>query len=97
MWVWINSPRLHEEYVELLTNKSLITARAQKVMDEDPERFEGHAIPSPLTVMGNLKSYLENSFKAGPRKIKDNNKKWLLCLGDSCKDLVEMLGFAREV
>lgn len=95
--MWINSPRLHKEYVELLTNVSLITTRAQRVMDGDPGRFEGHAIPSPLTVMGNLKAYLENSFKAGPRKIKDNNKKWLLCLGDSCKDLVEMLGFTREV
>ena len=90
-------PQLTREHVALLTDKSLIETRAQSAMDADPAKFEGHAIPSCLTIMGNLKTYIHNSLTTDPKKIKDTNKKWILCFGTSCTPLMEFLGFLKEV
>ena len=93
----IYSPQLTREHVALLTDKNLINSRAQGAMDADPAKFEGHAIPSCLTVMGNLKTYINNSLTSEPKKIRDTNKKWILCFGTSCTPLMEFLGFVKEV
>ena len=67
-------------------------------MSDDPERFEGHAIPPPSQVLSNLRAYISNAMtKAESRRILGSNKKWLLSLGDPCADLLEYLGFKRVV
>ncbi|MCJ1311014.1 ubiquitin-specific protease ubp2 [Agyrium rufum] len=66
-------------------------------MESDPTRFEGHAAPSPLVVLGNLRQYVNNSLtQPEPRRIIGTNKKWLLSFGDPCAELVEFLGFSKD-
>lgn len=45
----------------------------------------------------NLRKYITNALHGEKRKIVGNNKKWLLCLGEPCAELLEYLGFTREV
>lgn len=90
-------PRLTSEWTALLTNRSIINERARKVMEDDPARFEGHAIPPPIQVLTNLRTYVSNAMDSpDSRRIVGNNKKWLLSFGEPCADLLEYLGFTRE-
>ena len=67
-------------------------------MDDDPGRFEGHAVPSPIQVLTNLRAYISNAMTdPEPRRILGNNKKWLLSLAEPCADLLHYLGFSRQV
>lgn len=76
----------------------MIKTRAQKAISGNPERFEGHAVPLPSDVLLLLRTYIVNSMvDSSRRKIQAVNKKWLLCLGDSCSELLEYVGFRREV
>lgn len=94
----LQSPRLSQQWVALLLDKTLISKRAQQAMVQDPERFEGHAVPSPTQVLLNLKTYITNAVtNSNPRPIAVNNKKWLLCLGETCAELLQYLGFTRLV
>ena len=95
--VHIQSPRLKPEWVDLLTDRRLIEARADREIAANPERFEGHAVPLTSEVLLNLRKYITNALKGEKRKILGNNKKWLLCLGETCSELLEFLGFTREV
>ena len=96
--VKITPPRIKPEWVDLLIDKDLIKMRAEKEMLANPERFEGHAIPLPSDVLSVLRTYILNALRNDERrKIPSHNKKWLLCLGDSCADLLRYIGFAREV
>ncbi|KAI4282274.1 MAG: hypothetical protein L6R35_005449, partial [Caloplaca aegaea] len=95
--IQIRSPRLRPEWVELLTDKDLIKSRSEKAIADDPVRFEGIAVPAPCDVLSNLRTYILNALKhPGRRNISANNKKWLLCLGDPCSELLEHIGFRRE-
>ena len=96
--VQMQSPRLTPAWVTLLSNKSEIDKRARKAMSDDPERFEGHAVPPATQVLMNLSAYIANAMtKPETRRILGNNKKWLLSLGEPCADLLEYLGFTRVV
>lgn len=95
--IQVRPPRLTTEWVTLLSDKDAIKERAEKAMAEDPVRFEGHAPPSPVQVLINLRLYIANAMKdPDGRRILGNNKKWMLCLGDACTDLLVYLGFSRE-
>ena len=97
--IWFKPPRLIPDWVKQLTDKFMIKARAEKAMAEDPIRFEGHAIPLPINVLSNLRVYISNAVQTPgkSRKIPGHNKPFLLCLGESCTDLLEYIGFTREV
>lgn len=97
--VCFKPPRLVSDWVKQLTDKFMIKTRAEKVMAEDPKRFEGHAVPLPITVLSNLRIYIWNAVQTPgkSRKIPGNNKQFLLSLGESCVDLLEYVGFTREV
>ncbi len=92
-------PRLIPDWVKQLTDKFMIKTRAEKAMAEDPKRFEGHAVPVPITVLSNLRTYIWNAVQSPDksRKIPGHNKQFLLSLGDSCADLLDYVGFTREV
>lgn len=90
-------PKLIPDWVSLLTDSRLISQRAMKAITEDQERFEGHAIPQPTEVLSNLRQYIYNAMRSETRKIPWNNKKWLLCLGEPCFDLLQYLGFESDV
>lgn len=94
--VRFKSPRLIDEWVKLLTDVNLVNNRARKVAAEDPLRFEGHALPKPAEVLSNLCKYIDNAMlNGGTNIILGQNKKWRLCLGEPCIDLLSYLGFTR--
>lgn len=67
-------------------------------MSDDPARFEGHAVPFPSEVLSNLRKYIVNALQDSSRRtIPAHNKRWLLCLGDPCTELLEYIGFVRKV
>ena len=92
-------PRLIPDWVKQLTDKFMIKTRAERAMTEDPKRFEGHAVPLPINVLGNLRTYIWNAVQSPEksRKIPRHNKQFSLSLGESCADLLEYVGFTREV
>ena len=68
------------------------------MMADSPERFEGHAVPFPIDVLSYLTTYISNALREEERRsIPAHNKKFLLSLGDACSDLLQFLGFVREV
>ena len=94
----LRSPIIKPEWEALLLNRSLIKSRAGKAISDEPLRFEGHAIPSPIEVVGNLRTYIRNAMTSlEERRIPSNNKKWLLCFGEPCADLLQHIGFTRTV
>ncbi|KAL9595097.1 MAG: hypothetical protein Q9179_005121 [Wetmoreana sp. 5 TL-2023] len=95
--IQIKSPRLRPEWVELLIDKRLIKSRAEKVIFENPDRFEGHGVPLPCEVLQTLGKYVSNALRREERRpIQPHNKKFLLCLGDPCSELLEYLGFVLK-
>ena len=97
--IWFKPPRLVPDWVKQLTDRFMIKARAEKVMAEDPKRFEGHSVPLPIAVLSNLRIYIWNAVQTPgkSRKILGHNKQFLLSLGEPCSDLLEYVGFTREV
>ncbi|KAL8738538.1 MAG: hypothetical protein Q9181_000698 [Wetmoreana brouardii] len=95
--IQIKSPRLRPEWVELLIDKRLIKSRAEKAIFENPDRFEGHGVPLPCEVLQNLGKYVSHALRREERRpIQPHNKKFLLCLGDPCTELLEFLGFVLK-
>ena len=90
-------PRLIQDWVDQLTDPILIKTRAENAIAKAPERFEGIGVPLPVTVLKYLRSYLVDALSNPKGRIPGNNKKWLLSLGEPCADLLEYLGFMREV
>ena len=46
----------------------------------------------------NLRQYIYNAFNMKEKKvILRHNKKWVVSLGESCSELLEYLGFSRQV
>ena len=96
--VQIRPCRLIPQWIELLTDPQRIKVRAEKAISEEPGRFEGVAIPTPIDVLSNLRAYIINAMKSDEvKRIFGHNKKWRLCLGESCAELLEYLGFTRDV
>ena len=96
--ITMRPPRLQSEWIGLLTDTSKLKARAEKAMRIDPERFQGHAIPSPSQTLINLQTYISNAMKSSEvRKIQYNNKKWVLNFGEDCDELLTFLGFTHHV
>jgi len=90
--------RLTAAWIHELTNKDVLKARADQAIQTDPTRFEGHAPPSAVEVLTNLRTYIHNGMQSKEqRKILGANKKWRLCFSDSCTDLLKYLGFRRDV
>ena len=91
-------PRLTSAWVSLLTDPETIKARTTTAISEDPKRLEGIAAPSPVDVLMNLRQYIYNAFNMKEKKvILRHNKKWVVSLGESCSELLEYLGFSRQV
>lgn len=92
------SSRLTPNWIKLLTDPALIQARAEQAIASDPERFEGYPIPTAAEVLSNLRAYLLSGLRSSePKVINGANKRWLLSLGEPCKELLEYLGFEKQV
>lgn len=90
--------KLIPSWVKLLTDPHLIRARAERAIASDPERFEGHPIPTGAEVLSNLRQYLLNGMRSDePKVINGLNKRWLLSLGEPCMEVLAYLGFMKKV
>lgn len=96
--VQIGPPRLTPKWVNLLSDPVTIRIRAEKAVAENLERIEGHPIPLPINVLTSLYQYIDNALtKEDVRTIQGNNKKFLLSLGEPCAEILQFLGFKRQV
>lgn len=82
-----------------MTDKFIIKTRAEQAIADDPERFEGVAVPPPTDVLMLSKHYITNPLfnPEKSKKIQGHNKRFLLSMGEPCADLLEYFGFTREV
>jgi len=92
-------PRLTRDWVDLLTDKHIIKTRAERAIADDPERFEGFAVPPPIDILLHSKHYITNPLFSPEKskKIQGRNKRFVLSMGEPCADLLEYFGFTREV
>ena len=97
--VMFRPPRLIPDWVAQLTDPYIIKTRAEKAIASDPDRFEGHGIPAPVHVLNATKTYITNALydHSIKKRIQAQNKRWMLNLGDPCADMLEYIGFSREV
>ena len=95
----IKPPRLTPDWVTQLTDPFVIKARAEEAIASDPERFEGHGVPLPIQVLQSTNSYVFNAIndEGIKKRIQGKNKRFMLNLGEPCADLLEYIGFSREV
>ncbi|KAI9797872.1 MAG: ubiquitin-specific protease ubp2 [Piccolia ochrophora] len=92
--VAVKPPRLGREYTSLLTDQSQIRQRAEREINRHPELSRPIAIPEPLTVLKHLKVYITDALNTGlDKKFPANNKFFLTSLGESCRGLLQHLGF----
>lgn len=97
----ILSPLVTPRFLELLSDPVLIRRRAEEAIAAQPERLEGMAIPTPVTVIDNLRLYLQNALHSHERSkaISSVNKRFMLSFGlegTACKEVLEFLGFVYD-
>ena len=92
-------PRLIGDWVDLLNKKTIIKARAGRIIAADPARFEGFAVPPPVDILLHSKHYITNPLfnPEKSKKIQGHNKRFLLSMGEPCAPILEYFGFVREV
>lgn len=94
----LHSPQLRASWAELLTDRNLIAHRAQVTIAAAPDRYEGHGMPLPVSVLHGLYSYLLDAVRTKtPRRINGNNKKFRLYFGEPCISIFLALGFSQDV
>ncbi|PQE32454.1 ubiquitin carboxyl-terminal hydrolase protein [Rutstroemia sp. NJR-2017a WRK4] len=87
-------PRISKDMLDLVTDHQRVIARGEKVIQAEPERFEGWRPLLPIQVLGNLRTYLQDAkVDKAKRKIDARNKKFILGLGNDCEGLVKHLDF----
>jgi ubiquitin carboxyl-terminal hydrolase 25/28 len=93
----ISPPRLGKEMLSLVLDAKRVFERGQKVIHEDPERFEKWIPLSNYQILANLRQYLYDARKAQAseplKKIAKRNKKLLLGFSDECDSLFDYLDF----
>ncbi|KAL4937022.1 hypothetical protein BDV06DRAFT_203832 [Aspergillus oleicola] len=97
----VASPLLSTDMVQLLTNTELLQKRMDEALATDPERLEGVARPQPITVLTNLRTYVDNALRNSQqsKSISAANKRFMTSFGvggQPCKDLFEFLGFTYK-
>ena len=95
-------PRLKSDWVSMLTDKFIIKARAEKAISSDPEKFHGHAPPTPGTVLETLFRLVRIALKGddndpSKKPYARDGKSWLLNFGEASAGLMEYLGFTSDV
>ena len=96
--IQLKPPRLKNDWVSLLTDRFIIRARAEREMARNPEKFQGHAIPTAGTVLETLAKLTNGAlFETGKPPYPRDRKSWLLNLGEPFVDLMNYLGFTSDV
>jgi ubiquitin carboxyl-terminal hydrolase 25/28 len=98
----ILSPLLNTNFVQTLTDVDAVRKRADEAIAANPDRLEGMTGPLPITVLDNLRIYLNNSLhnKELNKDISAINKRFMLAFGlkgAPCREVLEFLGFTYLV
>lgn len=92
------APRLKNDWVSLLTDQFMIKSRADKTIAKDPERFQGHAPPTPGIVLETLSFLVKKALNESDlQPFPKTGKHFLLNFGEPCTELLEALGFTSNV
>ena len=96
------SPLFRPHFVDILTDDEMLKKRATEALEAEPERLEGLGRPLPITVLSNLRTYIENSLHHPEKNkaITSNNKRFMTCFGVGgrpCRELLEFLEFKPNV
>jgi ubiquitin carboxyl-terminal hydrolase 25/28 len=80
----------------------MLQKRTDDAFAADPERLEGVPRPEPITVLMNLRTYINNVLRNSQlsKTIQANNKRFMTSFGvngEPCRDLFEYLGFTFRV
>ncbi|KAK2793902.1 ubiquitin-specific protease ubp2 [Onygenales sp. PD_12] len=99
--VQLLSPALSPEWVNILTSAELLKQRTDDALAALPERLEGLSRPFPISVLTNLRIYIEHALHESQRSksISISNKRFVVCFGvagEPCKDILEFIGFTRK-
>jgi ubiquitin carboxyl-terminal hydrolase 25/28 len=100
VFIKLEPPRLSPDMVHALTDQALLKARTEAAFKVGQGRLEGFKYPSSVEVMSDLRKYLQNSWTRDTRQIRLDNKRFMVRFGpdgEDCKDLLEFMGFTREV
>jgi ubiquitin carboxyl-terminal hydrolase 25 len=101
VFIRLEPPRLPSDMVRVLTDQALLKTRTEAAFKVGQERLEGFKYPSSVEVMSDLRKYLQNPWTTGEtRQIRLDNKRFMVRFGpdgEGCKDLLEFVGFTREV
>ncbi|KAL4788218.1 hypothetical protein BJX76DRAFT_200852 [Aspergillus varians] len=94
----VASPLLSDDMVRLLSDPVLLQKRTDEALAADPERLEGVARPQPITVLMNLRTYVDNTLRntQQSKSISAVNKRFMTSFGvdgKPCQDLLEFIGF----
>jgi ubiquitin carboxyl-terminal hydrolase 25 len=79
----------------------MLKARTDAAFKVGQGRLEGLKHPSPLEVMSDLRTYIQNAWTSKDSKvIRLDNKRFVVRFGpdgEDCKDLLEFMRFTLEV
>lgn len=92
----ISPPRFGKDLLSLISDPAKVNRRGQKVIREDPERYEEMLPMLPTEIMSVLRQYLNDALTKAPNELKriaKRNKKFLLAFSDECDSLFEYLDF----
>ncbi|RFU24568.1 hypothetical protein B7463_g11765, partial [Scytalidium lignicola] len=98
--VKICPPRLSNEMLKLVIDPAKVDSRSRKIIESEPERFEGMEALRPLNILDYLRRYIFDAVHKGPnekKRISSRNKKFALAFADECDDLLHYLGFNDSV
>jgi ubiquitin carboxyl-terminal hydrolase 25/28 len=95
----ITPPRLSKKLLALFLDVNLLQARGEKVISQDPNRYQGLVPLKPIQVLANIRTFLTDakaqSLKTDepPKRLAKRNKKYVLAFENECDALFLYLGF----
>lgn len=94
----IRPPRLKEQYIRLMTDRTFLRRRLESAKRIDPDRTD-HMMARPIDGLDFLSSYMKDSLnpQKGKTRIPLLNRKFLVTYGRDCDEMLTEFGFTREV
>lgn len=91
-------PRLKDQYIKLMTDRTLLRRRFESAKQIDPDRTE-HQMARPIDGLDFLSKYMNDSLhpQKGKTRIPLLNRKFLVTYGRDCDEMLSEFGFTREV
>lgn len=92
----ISPPRLGKQMLSLIDDPKRVEVRGRRVIQEEPERYDGLKPLNTAEVLGVLQAYVRDALSKDPnetKRIAVRNKKFTLAFADECDGILEYLDF----